>query len=103
LAAQNNAVGINAALRNKVDIRSAGTTRVAPAVLRQPVILNDEVRTAKASWLQILLLDKTTFTVGADARVVIDRFVYDPNREQSFDRNQRHARRVPFHVRPYAR
>jgi hypothetical protein len=47
-------------------------------VLRQQVILNDEVRTADASWLQILLLDKSTFTVGANARVAIDRFVYDP-------------------------
>jgi FecR-like protein len=76
--AQSTAVGVNAALRNKVEIRSAGTNQVRPAVLRQQVILNDEVHTAGASWLQILLLDKTTFTVGADARVVIDRFVYDP-------------------------
>lgn len=78
VAAQTSAVGINAALRNKVEIRSAVTSKVKPAVLRQQVILNDEVRTADASWLQILLLDKSTFTVGANARVAIDRFVYDP-------------------------
>jgi hypothetical protein len=42
------------------------------------VNLNDEVRTGAASQLQILLLDRTIFTVGANARVAVDRFVYDP-------------------------
>jgi hypothetical protein len=72
------AVGVNAAIRNKVVIRDAGTNKVRPAVLRARVILNDEVRTGAASQLQILLLDRTTFTVGANARVAVDRFVYDP-------------------------
>ncbi len=76
--AQANAVGVNAAIRNKVMIRGAGTKELRPAVLRQRVILNDEVRTGGASQLQILLLDRTTFTVGANARVAVDRFVYDP-------------------------
>ena len=62
--AQTNAVGINAALRNKVEIKSAVNNKVKPAVLRQQVVLNDEVRTADASWLQILLLDKSTFSGG---------------------------------------
>ena len=78
LLAQANAVGINAAIRNKVVIQSATTKKVRPAVLRERVILNDEVRTGVASQLQILLLDRTTFTVGANARVAVDRFVYDP-------------------------
>jgi hypothetical protein len=72
------AVGVNAAIRNKVVIRGAGTNQVRPAVLRARVILNDEVRTGAASQLQILLLDRTTFTVGANARVAVDRFVYNP-------------------------
>lgn len=71
-------VGINAAIRNKVEIRGAATNRVRPAVLRERVMLNDEVRTGAASQLQILLLDRSTFTVGASARIAIDRFVYDP-------------------------
>lgn len=76
--AQANAVGINAAIRNKVEIQSAATRKVRPAVLRERVILNDEVRTGNASQLNILLLDRSTFTVGANARIAIDRFVYDP-------------------------
>ena len=74
------AVGVNAAVRNSVQIRAAGTTQVRPAVLRQRVTLNDEVRTGAASQLQILLLDRSTFTVGSNARLTIDRFVYDPAR-----------------------
>ena len=78
LLAQATAVGINAAIRNKVAIRAAATKKVRPAVLRERVILNDEVTTGAASQLQILLLDRTTFTVGANARVAVDRFVYNP-------------------------
>jgi hypothetical protein len=74
------AVGVNAAVRNKVVIVGAGTKKARPAVVRERVNLNDEVRTAAASQLQILLLDRTTFTVGANARVAVDRFVYDPAR-----------------------
>jgi hypothetical protein len=72
------AVGVNAAVRNKVVIVGTGTRKARPAVVRERVILNDEVRTGGASQLQILLLDRTTFTVGANARVAVDRFVYDP-------------------------
>jgi hypothetical protein len=72
------AVGVNAAVRNKVVIVGAGTKKARPAVVRERVILNDEVRTAAASQLQILLLDRTIFTVGANARVAVDRFVYNP-------------------------
>ncbi|MEA3063560.1 MAG: hypothetical protein QOJ94_3341 [Sphingomonadales bacterium] len=77
--AQANSVGIEAAIRNKVEIRAAATKKVKPAVLHDRVFLNDQVQTDKASQLQILLLDRSTFTVGASARVTIDRFVYDPN------------------------
>jgi hypothetical protein len=75
-AAQPTPVGINAAVRNKVEIRTGKKSR--PAVLRERVFLNDQVETGGSSQLQILLLDRSTFTVGANARIAIDRFVYDP-------------------------
>jgi hypothetical protein len=78
ILAQANGVGINAAIRNKVEIRSAATNKTNPAVLRARVFLNDQVSTGGASQLQMLLLDRTTFTVGANARIAVDRFVYDP-------------------------
>src|SRR4051812_18054146 len=73
-----NPVGINAAIRNQVRIRGAGSGEERPGVLRAQVMLNDEVRTGAQSQLQILLLDRSIFTVGANARVAVDRFAYDP-------------------------
>lgn len=73
------AIGINAAVRNQVQIRR-GAAAPRPAVLRQRVALNDEVRTGAASQLQILLLDRSVFTVGSNARLTVDQFVYDPRR-----------------------
>lgn len=76
-------VGINAAIRNKVVTRAATDAAARPAVLKARVSLGDQVQTASASMLQILLLDRSNFTVGANARVTIDRFVYDPQRGAS--------------------
>jgi hypothetical protein len=70
--------GVAAAVRNKVEIRSAATRKPHPAVLRERLFMADQVQTAAASQLQMLLLDRSTFTVGANARVTIDRFVYNP-------------------------
>lgn len=73
-------VGVNAAIRNRVDIRPAGATKPLPAVLKQRVRLNDMVQTQAQSQLQLLLLDESQFTIGARAQVTIDRFVFDPDR-----------------------
>jgi hypothetical protein len=73
-------VGINAAVLNIARIRSAGTPQARLAVVRERVALADEVQTGARSQLQLLLLDRSTFTVGANARLTIDRYVYDPNR-----------------------
>ncbi|OYY91998.1 MAG: hypothetical protein B7Y45_00450 [Sphingomonas sp. 28-66-16] len=79
-AAQAQVVGVNAAVHNKVSIRSNAAKTSRPAVLKDRVALNDEVQTQANSQLRVLLLDKSDFTVGANARVTIDRFVYDPAR-----------------------
>ncbi len=75
-----NTIGINAVVYNNVRLKRAGTPQAHVAVVRERVGLGDEVQTGGRSQLQILLLDKTMFTVGAGARVTIDRFVYDPAR-----------------------
>jgi len=76
-------VGINAAIRNQVAVRTITDQSAHPAILKARVSLGDQVQTANASMLQILLLDRSNFTVGSNARVTIDRFVYDPNRSAS--------------------
>jgi hypothetical protein len=76
-------VGVNAAIRNKVLTKPANVADLRPAVLKARVTLGEQVVTAGSSMLQILLLDRSNFTVGANARVTIDKFVYDPNRSAS--------------------
>ena len=76
-------VGINAAIRNKVVVRAPSDAAPRAAILKARVSLGDQVQTANASMLQILLLDRSNFTVGSNARVTIDRFVYDPQRSAS--------------------
>lgn len=43
-----------------------------------PILLGDLIRSGPDSSMQILLLDQTTFTVGPNSEMVIDKFVYDP-------------------------
>jgi hypothetical protein len=72
------AIGIAAAVVNDVRIKGAASPQFQHAVVRQRVALADEVRTGEASALQLLLLDRSKFSVGPNARLTIDRFVYDP-------------------------
>ena len=82
-AAAADTVGINAAIRNKVLTRAPAAPALRPAVLKARVSLGEQVVTQANSMLQILLLDRSSFTVGANAQVTIDRFVYDPDRSAS--------------------
>lgn len=77
-AAAPNVVGIAAAIVNDVRIKGSAARQYARAALRQRVAMADQVQTGGASRLQLLLLDKSKFTVGPNARLTIDRFVYDP-------------------------
>jgi hypothetical protein len=43
------------------------------------VHMNDELKTGADGHLQVTFRDDTVLTLGEDARVVIDRFVYDPD------------------------
>lgn len=78
-AAPPQAVGINAAIHGNVHTSTAAAPQPRAAVLRARVALADRVQTGVASQVQILLLDRSVFTVGANARLTIDKFVYDPN------------------------
>lgn len=71
-------VGTSAAVRGDVFVTARGAER--RAAVREAISLADRVLTGDASALQILLLDTSTFTVAQNADIVIDRFVYDPDR-----------------------
>lgn len=77
------AIGTNAAIRNSVQTKATTEAALHPAVIRAPVHIGDQVVSGDKSALQILLVDQTVFTVGANARMTIDKFVYDPARGSS--------------------
>ena len=72
-------VGVVSAIKNHVRLRKPRAPML-PATLRQRVAIGEEIHTGARSQLQMLLLDKSTFTIGATAQLTVDRFVYDPNR-----------------------
>ncbi|MEY4555503.1 MAG: hypothetical protein RL093_622 [Pseudomonadota bacterium] len=73
-------VGVNRLVENAVTTTPAGQTDWRPSVLGADVNFGDRVATAAASRLEVSLLDRSMLTVGANAQLEIDRFVYDPER-----------------------
>lgn len=76
-------VGVNAAVRNDVQVRQTRAAAPKEARRGEKVRLGNLFATGKASSVQISLLDRTTVTVGPSARLTIDRFVYDPSANSS--------------------
>lgn len=83
------------ALAQRVEVGNAATVvgdvKMSNAQIRNPrkierrqrLAWGDQIDTGKRAQLQILLLDRSTFGIGASSRVRIDRFVYDPNAGRS--------------------
>lgn len=70
--------GVTAAVnQNAKSIPPGGGVRTI--VLGDNVVQNETIETDGAGLVQILLADGTTFTVGPNSSLVIDRFVYDPD------------------------
>jgi hypothetical protein len=67
---------VNPATRGQVPAGVTRTLAVGNDVFRQEIITTDE-----GGLTQLLFLDQSSFTVGPNSTVTIDRFVYDP--EQS--------------------
>ncbi len=51
----------------------------------QKVYLNDVIETGDSGKLQILLLDRTTITIGPNTSIIIDEFVFDPGVTRSLE------------------
>ncbi|MCE2517463.1 MAG: FecR domain-containing protein [Alphaproteobacteria bacterium] len=73
--------GIVAALSGPVRVISANVGTVART--GQKIFLNDIVETGNTGKLQIMLMDRTTMTIGPNTSIVIDEFIYDPGVERS--------------------
>lgn len=73
-------IGVAAGIRGEV-IRASSVQRsaaIGQMSSGQTVYLGDEIKVGTASRLQVMLLDETIFTLGANAAMTIDEFVYDP-------------------------
>ena len=43
------------------------------------IFFNERIKTTDSGLVQVLLVDGSTFTVGPDSDLVINKFVYDPS------------------------
>ena len=82
-SAQTVQVGIASAVVGDARISTTAAPKEHQIVRKERVSWGDTVRTRKKSELHILLLDRSNFTIGSNTRMVIDRFVYDPNEGRS--------------------
>jgi hypothetical protein len=71
------AVGTVTKVQNEAQI---GTTT---AVVGTPVHMNDRLRTGANARLQVTFHDNTSLTLGENANVVIDRFVFNPEKSSA--------------------
>ena len=75
-------IGVTAALRGAV-VRTASLqtgTPIGQMSSGQKVFLGDDIKVGAQGRLQVMLLDETVFTLGANSVMRIDEFVYDPGR-----------------------
>lgn len=77
-AAPGDLAGVSAAVRGDVRLTSVLSEAVRPVASGEDVLFGDALATGERSGMQLLLLDQSVFTIGAEARLVVDSFVYDP-------------------------
>jgi FecR protein len=84
LAALGDAAGVTGAVQGEARLESpARQTTVDQVASGEDVVMGDAVSTRTKSRLQIMLLDQTAITMGENASLVIDEFVYDPDNADS--------------------
>lgn len=71
-------VGAVSKVENEAQVISA--SGVVTATVGTPVRMKDELHTGANARLQVTFRDDTVLTLGEHASVVIDRYVYDPDR-----------------------
>src|SRR4030042_6343410 len=71
-------IGVVDKVENEAKIVTGDTA--APAAIGTPTHMRDELRTGAEGRLKIIFRDETVLTLGEKASVVIDRYVYDPDK-----------------------
>ena len=78
--------GVVAATSGKIEINYIAPYGEAIgrfAGIGDPIYLNDEIITGLTRLLQVLLKDQTVFTIGPNAILVFDEFIYDPSSDEA--------------------
>jgi hypothetical protein len=74
-------VGVAGAVRGEVRVAAHDSPAATVGIVTRsgdPIRLGDKVRSGPNSGLQIMLLDETVFSIGPDAEMTVDEFVFDP-------------------------
>lgn len=71
-------VGVVTKVQNEAQIVSAA--QATAAVIGTPVYLNDELRTGAEGRMRVTFRDGTVLTLGENASVKVDTYVFDPGR-----------------------
>ena len=71
-------IGVVDKVENEAKIVAGDNT--AAAIIGTPIHMRDELRTGAKGRLKIIFRDETVLTLGEKASVVIDRYVYDPDK-----------------------
>lgn len=70
-------VGVAAAVKPEATSQPPGG-EMTTLKIGKSVVYNERIDTSSTGVVQVLLLDGSTFTVGPDSSLVIDKFVYNP-------------------------
>src|SRR5262245_17410975 len=72
-------VGVAAAVKPDAFSSLAGAPQ-SQLNIGKSIFFNERIKTTDSGLVQVLLVDGSTFTVGPDSDLVIDKFVYDANK-----------------------
>lgn len=76
-------VGIASLVAGDVRLSNASISKPKKIARRTRLAWGDTLQTKSNSKLQILLLDRSTLTIGSKAKLTINRFVYDPGKSRT--------------------
>ena len=79
IAAEQVKIGVAASVQDTVQAIREKRVRLKSGM---DIYLNDRIVTGKTGSLQIMLLDETIFTLGANSDMVLDEFIYDPSNDK---------------------
>ena len=70
--------GVSAAVRGEIDLAPVSGEATHQTASGENIFLGDGITSHDDAGMQLMLLDETVFTIGANTEMTVDEFVYDP-------------------------